>query len=88
MQDFDDPDLDGDIQDRLIHVENSLYFLKAKARYFPNWDNAEIERLERLRQDLSRRYERSRQITVSRRRGDIPRASILSAAAPARPGRR
>ena len=60
MQDYDDPTLDRDIQDRLILVENSLLLLKAKSRYFPDWDNSEVERLERLRQDLRGRYERAR----------------------------
>jgi len=60
MRDYDDPRSDRDIKERLIHVENSLYFLKAKSRYFADWDNSEVERLERLRQDLRSRYERSR----------------------------
>lgn len=59
MLDDDNLELERDIPDRLLMVENSLFLLKAKARYFPDWDNAEIERLERLRQDLRRRYDRS-----------------------------
>ncbi len=77
MQEIDDPGLDGDIQDRLIRVENSLYFRMAKSRYFPDYDTSEIERLEQLRQELRRRYERSRQSTVSRRRGDVQHRSAL-----------
>jgi hypothetical protein len=56
MQDYDDPRLDRDIQDRLILVENSLLLLKAKSRYFADWDNSEVERLERLRSSLRARY--------------------------------
>jgi hypothetical protein len=50
----------------------------AKSRYFPDYDTSEIERLEQLRQELRRRYERSRQSTVSRRRGDVQHRSALS----------
>jgi len=89
MRDLDDSGLDGDIQDRLIHVENSLYFLKAKARYFPDRGKGEIERLESLRRDLSRRCEVSTQPGAPRRRGDIPRQARADRAAfgPALPRR-
>ena len=60
MQDDDDLEPDRDIRDRLLRVENSLFLLKAKSRYFADWDNSEVERLERLRQDLRRKYDRSR----------------------------
>lgn len=88
MQELDDPGPEGDFQDRLIHVENSLYFLKARARCVPGRDNGEIERLERLRQDLRSRCEVSRQQGAPRRRGDIPRHGVLPAAASSRPGKR
>jgi hypothetical protein len=57
MLDDDDLGPDPDLRDRLLHVENSLLLLKAKSRYFADWDNSEVERLERLRRDLSRRIE-------------------------------
>jgi hypothetical protein len=41
-----------DLLDRLIRVENALFCLKAKSKVFPVWDNAEVERLERLRIEL------------------------------------
>ncbi len=88
MRDLDGSGPDGDIRDRLIHVENSLYFLKAKARYFPDRGKGEIERLESLRQDLSRRCEISTQPVAPRRRGDIPRQAVLPSAALSRSGRR
>jgi hypothetical protein len=77
MKEIDDPALDGDIQDRLIRVENSLYFRMAKSRYLPDYDSDEIERLERLRQELRSRYERARQSHSGRRRSDtLPRISL------------
>jgi hypothetical protein len=57
MQDDDDLEPNRDLRDRLLHVENSLLLLKAKSRYFPDWDNSEVERLERLRRELARRSE-------------------------------
>jgi hypothetical protein len=74
MQEHDDPRLDKDIQDRLILVENSLLFLKAKSRYFSDWDNSEVERLEGLRLELRRRYERSR-AARTRSRASLAEAS-------------
>jgi hypothetical protein len=58
MLDDDDLGPDPDLRDRLLHVENSLLLLKAKSRYFADWDNSEVERLEGLRRRLARRFER------------------------------
>jgi hypothetical protein len=57
MRDDDGLEPDRDLRDRLLHVENSLLLLKAKSRYFADWDNSEVERLERLRRDLRSRTE-------------------------------
>ena len=45
------------IMERLIRVENALFYLRAKSTCFPNWDNSEVERLERLRIELRARCE-------------------------------
>ena len=46
------------LRERLIRVENALFYLKAKSTCFPCWDNSEVERLERLRAELRERCER------------------------------
>ena len=45
------------LHERLIRVENSLFFLRMKSKCFDFWDNSEIERLEELRADLRARCE-------------------------------
>jgi hypothetical protein len=75
MRDDDDLEPDLDLRDRLLHVENSLLLLKAKSRYFADWDNSEVERLERLRHDLRIRSERA------------PDAAVPPRAKPERPPR-
>jgi hypothetical protein len=46
------------LMERLMRVENALFYLKAKSKCFPRWDNSEVERLERLRVELRSRCER------------------------------
>lgn len=45
------------LQERLIRVENALFFLRLKSKCFACWDNSEVERLEELREDLRARCE-------------------------------
>lgn len=45
------------LKERLIRVENALFCLRAKSKCFPDWDNSEVERLERLRSELRSRCE-------------------------------
>lgn len=54
-----------DLYERLIRVENALFCLRAKSGCFPCWDNAEVERLERLRAELRIRCEQIAQARAS-----------------------
>jgi len=45
------------IMERLVRVENALFYLRVKSECFPNWDNSEVERLEGLRFELRARCE-------------------------------
>lgn len=45
------------LHERLIRVENALFFLRMKSKCFACWDNSEVERLEELRDDLRARCE-------------------------------
>jgi hypothetical protein len=40
------------LEDRLMRVENALFYLKAKSKAFRDWDNSEVERLEAMRAEL------------------------------------
>jgi hypothetical protein len=52
------PTLDDRVlEDRLIRVENALFYLKAKSAAFTDWDNSEVERLERMRSELHAMYD-------------------------------
>lgn len=79
MRDEDDLEPSRDLRDRLLHIENSLLLLKAKSRYFPDWDNSEVERLERLRGDLRSRSERSSDATAPSKDGSErpPRSTLV-----------
>ena len=46
------------LMERLVRVENALFYLKVKSTCFSSWDNSEVERLENLRRELHRNYER------------------------------
>jgi hypothetical protein len=46
------------LTERLLRVENALFFLKAKSKYISLRDNTEVERLEGLRADLRSSLER------------------------------
>lgn len=47
-----------ELEERMLRVENALFFLKAKSACFACWDNTEVERLEALRVKLLARQER------------------------------
>lgn len=58
----------------LLRLENALYYLKMKSSYFPDWDESEVNRLERIRRELIRESEAlSRQVMVADKRA-IPGA--------------
>jgi hypothetical protein len=47
------------LMERLVCVENALFFLKVKSTCVDPWDNSEIERLEKLRRELHESYARA-----------------------------
>jgi hypothetical protein len=47
------------LMERLIKVENALFFLKVKSRSVEGWDSeSEVQRLERVRRELHESYAR------------------------------
>jgi hypothetical protein len=46
------------LTERLMSVENAIFYLKVKSTCFPRWDNSEVERLERLQVEIRTSYER------------------------------
>jgi|GEM_PF-5984034 len=47
------------LMERLIQVENALFFLKVKANTVEGWsDDGEVERLEGIRRELHKSYAR------------------------------
>lgn len=46
------------LTERIMSVENAIFYLKEKSTCFPRWDNSEVERLERLQIEIRISYER------------------------------
>jgi hypothetical protein len=40
------------LAERLMYIENALFYLRVKSTCFPRWDNGEVERLESLRAEI------------------------------------
>jgi hypothetical protein len=45
------------LYERIILIENEIFYLKVKSTCYPQWDNSEVERLEGLRADYRIRSE-------------------------------
>ncbi len=49
----------SEIRERIISVENRLFILKARESFLTSAEREEIERLDRLHEELLARYERA-----------------------------